>query len=644
MHNENQFWWQADERIAAGIIFDVVDKLITDQQMIHNVNLQNYRLYNDTQLASLSLSGYTRPASADMMKERVTFNVIKSMVDTLTSKITKSKVKCTFLTSEGSWEEQKKGKLLDKYVQGQFYQTKIYDIAPRICLDCLVFGTGVLKIYEDDNEIKIDRVFPDEIVVDDNESRYAEPRQMFQLKMMNREVLKALFPDKADDIERASEEENNRNLNERVAGITDDQVLCIEAWHLPSAKGAGDGRHMIAVDGLSLLNEDWTRDSFPFAFLHYGDRLLGFWGVGLAEMLTGIQRQINGLLLDIQQAMNLFKPAIIIEGQIAKNQISNEIGRVITLQPGSRYYDYVPRAIGGEWFSHLDRLFDRAYQIAGVSELSAQSRKPVGLESGVALREFSDIETERFMAFAERYENFFINVGEQLIDLARHISAHGKDYSVISHGDKSIEKIKWSEISLDKSKYVMKVFPTNFLPETPAGKLQFITELAESGAIQDKSELLKLLNYPDIDRLIQRKTASLEVIDMMIDDMLSNGIYTKPEPFMNLTLAMEKANEAYFVAKLQNAPEENTNLLLDFIEDIMDLLSKMASASQGMAPPEMVGQPPPGGAAPPGMGPPPGVVEGQLPPELAGGIPEGMGPEALGEMPMAPPEGALPPM
>jgi len=598
MYNSKKYWWQQEGDDTAEHVFDVVDTLSKDQRMIHNNNLGNYRFYNDTEMESLSLRGYTRPAGSSQVSEKVTFNVIKSMIDTLSSKITKSQPKCTFLTDGGDWNQQKKAKLLDKFVQGQFYMTKIYEIAPRICLDALVFGTGIMKVYSEDGEVKVDRVFPDELIVDDNEARYSEPRQMFQLKIMNREVLKGLFPEHEAKIAVAGAEDIDRSVNERMGGVSDDQLMCIESWHLPSSKGASDGKHAICCEDVCLLEEPYKEKTFPFVFLKYSERLLGFWGMGLSEMLTGIQREINTLLWDIQQSMNLFKPAVIIEGQVSKAATTNELGRVIELTPGSRYYDYIPRAIGTEWFSHLDRLFNRAYQIAGISELSAQSKKPVGLESGVALREFADIETERFLSFAKRYEAFFISSGEQMIKLARKLAKKGS-YEVISHGDKSIEKIDWANIDLKDDQYVMQIYPTNFLPETPAGKMQFITELAQTGILSDNTELLKLLDYPDIDHLIQMKTAPYEIVDMMLDNMLTHGKYSSPEPFLDLRLAMEKTNQTYLRAKLQGAPEKRLNLLIRFLQETMEMISAMAMKQQQMAQEQMMAQQAPPSPEPP---------------------------------------------
>jgi hypothetical protein len=42
--------------------------------------------------------------------------------------------------------------------------------------------------------------------------------------------------------------------------------------------------------------------------------------------------------------------------------------------------------------------------------MSASSQKPAGLDSGVAIREFQDIETERFALVSQNYEDCYISI------------------------------------------------------------------------------------------------------------------------------------------------------------------------------------------------------------------------------------------
>ncbi len=226
--------------------------------------------------------------------------------------------------------------------------------------------------------------------------------------------------------------------------------------------------------------------------------------------------------------------------QVAKEQINNQTWGIIEYE-GQPPRFFVPQTVAGEVFSHLDRLYNRAYEISGISQLSATSLKPAGLESGVALREYSDIETERFVIVGQAYESAFLEVARQMIDLAKDVSEEGKTYEVISYGDKDIEKIKWSDINLREDQYRMKVYPASLLPTTPAARLQTVIEMAQAGLI-DKTETRSLLDFPDIEQFNKLATAPMEEAEMLVEEILEKGKYHPPEPFSNLQLHLQTSS------------------------------------------------------------------------------------------------------
>ena len=570
------YWWSEKSDVHDSVI-SKFNSIKEDQDYREDYNLKHLRLYGNYYSAGLSSSNYSRMKSA-AMRHRVTLNVVQSMCDTVTAKIAKNRPRATFLTSGGDYKMQRKAKLLERFCDGQFYSTGIYNVAPKVFLDACVFGTGAMKIYEHDGKIKVERIFPNELVVDDRESVYGNPRQLFQVKYVDRDVLNNLYPEHRDAIYAApAPEDDGRGYDES------NQIVCIEAWHLPSGEGAGDGRHVICIDGATLLDEPYERDYFPFVFIRWTERLLGFYGQGLAEQLTGIQLEINKLLFNIQEQMHLAKPKVFVEAgsKIAKAHLNNETWGVIEYR-GTPPQFFVPRTVSGEIFSHLDRLFNRAYEITGVSQLAAQSRKPAGLESGVALREFQDIETERFMITAQQYEKAFLDAARQMIDLAREVAARGDSYEVISHGDKSIEKIKWKDINLKEDQYVMKIYPTSLLPTTPAAKLQKVIEMRQAGMLSQE-ESRGLLDYPDIEAVNSMATAARDDVNMLIEQMLEKGEYIPPEPFSNLELSVKLMQSAYLRAKINKVPEERLDLLRRYIEECINLITQMQQAAQQQA-------------------------------------------------------------
>ena len=614
----DKYWWETTEAEAFSYIFELVKRLEDNQAFIRTENLQHIRLYNDENYEGLGPGGMSRPLNMNIDRRRVTLNVIKSMCDTVTAKIAKNKPKSTFLTSGGDWAQQRKAKLLDKFTQGVFYQSGIYEEGAKVFLDACVFGTGCLKIFEDDDQISAQRIFPDEVIVDIMESRYGKPRTVFQKTLMTRDTAKALFPEHSSLLN-LTEHVKTDSISDNIR--IEDQLEVIESWHLPSVSGADDGKHIICAENVTLFSEEWTHDYFPFVFIKWSDQLLGFWGKGLAAELIGIQLEINQLLQRIQQQMYLGTPTVLVEqgSTISEGQITNQIFNILNYV-GTKPDFYVPKTVSGEVFSHLDRLFERAYEISGISQLAAQSKKPVGLESGVALREFQDIESERFVRVSQRYEEMFMEAAKQMISIARTAVERGDEFKVVSHGDKTMEQISWKDIDLDEDQYVMQVYPTSLLPTTPAAKLQSVIDLSQSGLIQNPQTLIKLLEFPDIEAVTELMTADADILDLIIEKILYKGVYTPPEPYLNLTLGITRVQQSYLRAKINDVPEAKLELLRRFIQDCETMLAQMAQAAQPMMGPPGLPAPPPGMGDPGMTGAPLGPALG-LPQAMAGGPP-----------------------
>tara|TARA_R100000808_G_C2155477_1_gene168152 strand:+ start:13892 stop:15766 length:1875 start_codon:yes stop_codon:yes gene_type:complete len=580
------FWWQANSKEVNNYIFDAVEYIGERQNYRTTADLRHMRLYGNAPVEGLSSNAYSRPpAGLTSLTNRLSLNIVHSMVSTVVSKIMKNRPRPMFLTSGGDWSMKRKAKMLNKFTQGLFYASKVYKVGEDVCRDACIFGTGFMKIYENNGEIIAERVFPHEIMVDDSEAIYGQPRQMFQRKMINKEVLLSIYPEhRKAIIEAASTGPQSPSPYPDVAVF--DGVEVIEAWHLPSAREAKDGRHTICIGGAVLLDEEYNKPYFPFVNLKWSSKALGFWGQGIAEQLTGLQIEINKLLKTIQIAMHLVSvPKVFVErgSKVSKAHLNNEIGGIIEYAGTPPVYK-TANSVSPEMFSHLDRLYARAYEIVGVSQLSAASRKPAGLESGRALREFSDIESERFLSFARSYETMFLDAAKIMIDIARDVSKTGKDFSVTSFDRSNLQKVKWSDVKLDEDQYIMQVFPTSLLPVTPAARLQTVEEMMRTGLLS-REDGMALLDFPDLKSVQSLETASFDEIEMVIESMIEKGEYISPEPFSNLAFALKKVNQAYIRAKLDGVPEERLDLMRRYVAECQSLISnaEMAAQQQQMA-------------------------------------------------------------
>jgi hypothetical protein len=565
-------WWLANKNNLYQELFAYVSALDNRQTYREADNLRFARLYGNYQQMGLGAYTYSRVEASYAVTNRVTLNVIQSLIDTVVSKITKNKPKATFLTSGGDFSLQRKAKKLTKFVEGIYSYSEFYEKATMAFQDACIFGTGCIKVFIENGEIKTERVIISEIKVDDIEAYYGKPRQLHQEKFIEKSVLKAMFPEFEAQIDAASYPDSQSYGQSATAK---DMIKVIESWHLKSGPDSKDGKHTICISTATLFEEDYDKDYYPFVFFRWGERPVGFFGQGLCEQLQGIQLEINKILRTIQVSMHLVSvPKLLVEAssKIVSSHLNNRIGGVIKY--AGTPPTYAPLGgIPGELFSHLDRLYQRAYEISGISQLSAQSLKPAGLDSGKALREYNDLETERFMAVAKRYEKCFMNAAEIMIDMAKDLYLSEGDFSVKAKDGRFVETISWKDVNMDADKYLMQIFPTSALSSTPAARLADIQDLLAAGFI-GKEDALKLLDFPDLEASMNMLNADSTNLEKIIETMMDKGEYFPPEPYQNLENALRKVQQAYLMYKVQGAPDERLELLRQFMEDCQNLIER----------------------------------------------------------------------
>lgn len=576
-------WWEIEDGEACGrsmiALYKTLESVNTGRQQ---ANLRHLRLYNNQEISGLSVANYvlsTQPTTTNMRQNRLTMNVVKSCIDTLVSKMVKSKIKPTFLTKGGSYDQQKRAQLLNKFTAGLFYKTKLHQAAPMALRDCFIFGDGFIKVYTDQNgELCADRIFPDEIHVDPNDAYYGNPRTLYQRKFVAKDELISMWPEHEEMIRKAPTEQTFRGR------AVVECLLVVESWRRASKEGKPDGKHIIAIGTGALLLEDYSRVKFPIATIRYTQQPLGFYGMGVAEELIGIQVELNRILMHVVQCMRLISnPRVFVEAGSAvnTNQLTNEIGGVVEYT-GQPPIFMTPQSVSPEYFSQMENLYRKAYEIVGVSSLSAQSKNPLGSNaSGKALREMSNIESERFMLTGQAYENFHMDVAELMLDEVRHSK---KSVEVKSFNRKDgLEVISSADLDLSDDGYVMQVFPTSALPDTPSARLQTITEMMQSGLI-DPEDGQELLDFPDLDARSQIQNSPIRLIRKQIESMLDSGKLIMPEPYDNLLKARSMATMYYNYARLADVEEERLDVLRQYIDAVQDLIQQSEQASQPAAP------------------------------------------------------------
>jgi hypothetical protein len=574
-------------------------------------DLRHARLYGNQPLMGFGLANYARPNTLNGSK--VGLNVVKNCSDAFTAQVTKDKPKVTFLTSGGDWDLQNRARELEKFVDGQFYELDLYNVFSQVVLDACIWGNGFLKFFVsgegEEARIHCNRVFPWEIIVDDQEGLYCEPRNLYQRRWVDRLVLLADFG--TDGALRKKICEAKRDTDD-VDGFgydsTADQVLVTEAWHLPSKMGEKDpkkqdGRHTIAIENTILWDEQYDQDHFPFVVYRRQKPPLGYWGIGLAEELQGLQLELNTLMQKVQKSFHFLGYGhwfVENSSKVNTQKIDNDIS--IIRYTGERPHVEAADPISEQIFEHIERIKTNCYEITGISQLQAQSQKPKGLNSGKAIDSYLDITTERFNVSLRIFQQCFIDSAKMVLELSRVITErYNPDFDVVSpdKGGKAAH-VHFKKNELRDDEYILQLFLTNKLSDEPSERMQQVQSMAEAGWI-DAQDAKRLLDFPDLQRAADLDNASYDAVESCISRALKEGVYKTPQPYLNLAQGMRQVQMALIRGWVDNVPEDRLKLLRQWLLDAQELLTRamppppppaMPGLNPGL-PPGMPGAPPP---------------------------------------------------
>lgn len=634
--NDITRWYDKDEERdsndVAGKIFGVVDRLEDEQQRTRRArNSYCLGLYENRTIVGTLPGEYEAQAQHldAPVEERNTLNVSQSVVDTLGSKIATSKPKPMPLTVDGDFELQQKAKEMERFIMGTIHGERAYESGRESWMDGAICDIGAMKTVEDyeGSRVRLERVFPDEIIVDEEAAINGQPRDLFQRKWLPADVLAGMFTKQKEEIREA---QTSSTLALRA--VTTHLVEVLEAWHLPCSEGAKDGRHCIVVRGCTLADDEWEDEDFPFEFIRWNKRRRGFYGQGLVEQISGLQNELTALMHDTGLAIQIHgRPCLLVDEQsgVKIDHLSNSPALIIKYKggPGMKPELSTHATSHPEVMQRINFIFEKVYEISGLSQLSAQSKKPAGIESGVALRTLLDSESQRFSLAIEMWQDFWLGIARKIIDAARRMSRAGKPPKAVLGARHAARTINWSEVDLDRDRYQLQLWPTNLLPDTPAGKLAYVEQMITMGLL-DPQEGKSLLDYPDIDASNSLSNASREDLMRMIDQFLMDGedAYIPPDlELMNLELGIRLMQEAWLRGRVNGYEEWRLQPLVNWVREAKRLLQ----AAQ---------QPPP---APPAEMMPPGP---QMMPPMDMPPVEMLPPDSLPPVEMVPPPGPVPQM
>ena len=542
---------------------------MTDEQIKTAINelVSLGEKYRGKYNRNLRLYEYTRNANIDDIKDGSTIgyyyrgyeetssdvqqNIIKSCIDTLVSKIAAQKVRPFFNSVHGSFRDFQICKQAQQYFDLLYDMQNVGQTVDMVFRDCCIFSKGV--IWCDELEKKIKRALPFNIYTRPSEESYGRiTRVYYKQKNLPKTLL-------------------NEKYLKKLKDISTDYVDI--GWYYDIVN------HVKAVyvqQNGQLLVEPYDRAELPFVFIHYSCPVLGSDATSIVDLLYGIQIEIDTILQKITEASRL-NPALtffVPEGsQVKVGQLNNRVGNVVTYRPtptmtGSPVTTATPAFIDDQYIQLLDNLKTTAYELTGISKLSAQSAKPVGIDSGLGLRTITNIESERF-------QTQFNQVIRMYVDVARCcISVFDPADDILPANQKRVN-LKWKDIVDEYENMSIQYSGADALSKDPATKLQQLQVLAQSGVIPTE-RIAQLMEIPDLESGYSMANNSMNAVMSVIDDCVMKNNFDVPD-YVPLDLLQKEIINTCLSLRASDY-EKNVGDIAKLIQLYQNVMDKISNA------------------------------------------------------------------
>lgn len=634
LDNKDAQWWA--ESKPHDTINGVVSKLNRSGQLRRDMNIHHLRLYADRDLygaagaygyGSVSLSPTARALAtmSNSRRPRLSVNIVRNMCNAATSMLSRSRPKPTFLSNGGDWETSKRARKQSQFIEAVYNAENTHGLGARMAQHGCILGTGAIKIVRDyaNKKPRHELTYIGELLVDETEAIYGMPRSMFQIRAVDKLVLKQIYAG-----ERGAEEaidKANTVSGSPLRGEVSDCAVVIEAWHLASGPGAKDGKYVVCTDAGTLWKADYKHQNFPFVFWRWEEDPLGFYGTGIASELIGPQYEINETIRNIQanwwSGGNL---KILVErgSKVHKAQLSSDLRGIIVEYTGTPPAWVTTNAVAPGLVEYLQFLIEQSYNITGISQLSAQSQTPFATMSGKARLVHENSESLRFLPAQRRMEQAIgVDLGYRTLEACEDIYDEEGDFEVLYPDRKFLRPMMYSDVRADQGSYQIQCYPTSILPSTPAGRFTMIEAWEAKGWVTP-DESKRLADIPDLKREMDIDQSPIDIIDDDLSRIVEKGEKVStdgpvfpPEPNQPIDQVIARSVKWINWARMNGAPEEILAELRVYRDAAVAIQKasndQAAAAAAATAPPPMPpGMPPPNGAPPMGA-PLPQLLPGQ---------------------------------
>lgn len=483
---------------------------------------RNYRLYTGNPTADLNsmnpaVAGYQASNFSQNLKDDTPrINVVKSCIDAVVSKVSQARCRPYINTANGSFKDIQIAKnlqtFLDIYCDDQRFNYKVASAFRDAC----TFDVGYM--YFDPDQVEWLRVFPWNTYIDPNEVTGAGS------KLTQAFIYFPNYPvNQLSDELYAKLPKTMRSKTHIEYGIYYDTKTETKA--------------IVFGSDIAIIEKGY--EEVPLVSLYYTEPVIGNSPMSITDMIFGIQQQIDILSKKITEASRLsvagtyFVPKAL---GVPVSLLNNRIGNIIPVNTDSMdIQNFNPQFINPQYQELMNDLIERAYNMVGISQLSAQGKKTEGLDSGVALATMEDIQSDRFESQLRQYVDTFTKMVKIMIEV---MGAGKYANEPITDNNRYTMRLTWKEVKEEIQKLRLMFSSADSLSKDPSEKLKQLQQLAQAGLIPS-SHIGQLLELPDIQTGFNLTSNAINAVSTIINKCIYEDNFNIPD-FIPISMLKEE--------------------------------------------------------------------------------------------------------
>lgn len=481
-----------------------------------DVDLRNYD-YQYYYSAPISLM-----QDGDLLRAPST-NIIKSVIDSLVSKLSNNKVRPFFAPVDGTFKTKKVIRQAQQFFDTYYDKINLNNIVEETFRDACIFDIGYIIINPFTFEVERVPSYCIEELNVNGENKVALIKWLHQPSLI---------------LDKYSIEAKEQYVNVEMLIKENEAILYVDEKPVKTTKVA----------------------AYPVVNVYYNEPIHNGKTVSIVDELEGIQTQIDLINAKIAATSQLTPANIVFVDEnsgLKDSDVNNKDCQIypIGIQPGNTADPVTvvtPVPYDASWNTMLDFYINKAYDMIGISQLSAQSRKPSGLDSGVALQTMEDIESDRFEVQVSHFINTYINVTRKLIEVVP------ADQEILP-ADKYQSKMTWATLKEQNNLFKVQYSAATSLSKDPAERAKQIIQMSQIGLITP-SKAAELMDMPDLTDAYTDAECMEMAVAAVINNAVEYNLFNIPDFVSLQALAREISLEQNQLFISMSAGKDNSEV------------------------------------------------------------------------------------